>query len=34
MNANDGVSVNTKYKDRLFRFILGAEENKKHLFSV
>lgn len=34
MNANDGVYVNTKYKDRLFRFIFGAEENKKYLLSL
>lgn len=34
MNANDGVNVNTKYKDRLFRFIFGAEENKKYLLSL
>lgn len=34
MNANDGISVNSKYKDRLFRFIFGAEENKKYLLSL
>lgn len=34
MNANDGISVNSKYKDRLFRFIYGAKENKKHLLSL
>ena len=34
MNANDGVSVNVKYKDRLFRFIFGAKENKKYLLSL
>ena len=34
MNANDDVNVNTNYKDRLFRFIFGAEENKKYLLSL
>ena len=28
------VTINTKNKDSLFRFIFGAEENKKHLLSL
>lgn len=32
--ANGSVKVNRKYKDRLFRLIFGAEENKKYLLSL
>lgn len=33
-NANDTVRANIKFKDRLFRIVFGAEENKKHLISL
>ena len=28
MNANDGIAANREYKDRLFTFIFGKEENR------
>lgn len=34
MEANADVKVNREYKDRLFRFIFGAEENKHYLLSL
>ena len=33
-NTNEAVHTNVKFKDRLFRIIFGAEENKKHLISL
>lgn len=33
-NANETVHTNIKFKDRLFRIVFGAEENKKHLISL
>ena len=33
-NANETVHANIKFKDRLFRIVFGAEENKKHLISL
>ena len=33
-NTNETVHTNVKFKDRLFRIIFGAEENKKHLISL
>ena len=33
-NANDPVRANIKFKDRLFRIVFGAEENKKHLIAL
>lgn len=33
-NANETVHANVKFKDRLFRIVFGAEENKKHLISL
>ena len=34
MQANEGIKVNREYKDRLFRMIFGAEENKHYLLSL
>ncbi len=34
MQANGGIKVNREYKDRLFRMIFGAEENKHYLLSL
>ena len=34
MQANTGIKTNRKYKDRLFRYIFGAEENKHYLLSL
>ncbi len=34
MEANADVKVNRNYKDKLFRFIFGAEENKGYLLSL
>lgn len=34
VNANETVHANVKFKDRLFRIVFGAEENKKHLISL
>lgn len=34
LNSNDDVKINKKYKDRLFRFIFGAPENKEYLLSL
>ena len=33
-DANETVHTNVKFKDRLFRIVFGAEENKKHLISL
>ena len=33
-DANEAVHTNVKFKDRLFRIVFGAEENKKHLISL
>lgn len=34
MRVNDEVKVNREYKDRLFRLIFGAEENKRYLLDL
>ncbi len=34
MNNTIKVHINRKYKDRLFRLVFGAEENKKYLLSL
>ena len=34
MQANEGIKVKREYKDRLFRMIFGAEENKHYLLSL
>ncbi len=34
MKISDDIGINKKYKDRLFRLVFGAEENKKHLLSL
>ena len=34
MQANEEIKVNREYKDRLFRMIFGAEENKHYLLSL
>lgn len=33
-DTNKSVHTNIRFKDRLFRIIFGAEENKKHLISL
>ena len=33
-DANKTVHTNIRFKDRLFRIVFGAEENKKHLISL
>lgn len=34
MNANDGIAANREYKDRLFTFIFGKEENRPYLLQL